>query len=130
VYACDQSSIVFAAVAISRFIEDRTDWSIKRFVRSARHYRTGQTRADDHPDLAALFAASKPDHAALDCSWTVDNGAKPHEATFYPRQTPTAIPSPRPFFNSSAAERLITVSIRGDAMRPARYRARSEFTTN
>jgi hypothetical protein len=35
------------------------------------------------PDLAPLFGASKPDNASLDCSWTVDNGAKPHEASFY-----------------------------------------------
>jgi hypothetical protein len=35
------------------------------------------------PDLTPLFQASKPDNAALDCSWTIDNGAKPHEASFY-----------------------------------------------
>jgi hypothetical protein len=35
------------------------------------------------PDLAPLFQDSKPDTAGLDCSWTVDNGAKPHDATFY-----------------------------------------------
>lgn len=34
-------TIVFAALAVTRFIEDRTDWSIKRFVRTARRYRTG-----------------------------------------------------------------------------------------
>jgi hypothetical protein len=38
-------SIVFAALAITRFIEDRTGWSIKKFIRTARRYRTVQIRA-------------------------------------------------------------------------------------
>lgn len=38
-------SIVFAALAISRLIEDRTGWSIKKFVRTTRRYRTIQIRA-------------------------------------------------------------------------------------
>ncbi len=38
-------AIVFAALAVSRLIEDRTGWSIKSFVRTARRYRTIQIRA-------------------------------------------------------------------------------------
>lgn len=38
-------SIVFAALAITRLIEDRTGWSIKKFVRTTRRYRTVQIRA-------------------------------------------------------------------------------------
>jgi transposase len=38
-------AIVFAALAITRFIEDRTGWSIKKLVRTARRYRTIQIRA-------------------------------------------------------------------------------------
>jgi hypothetical protein len=38
-------TIVFAALAISRLVEDRTGWSIRRFVRTARRYRTVQIRA-------------------------------------------------------------------------------------
>jgi hypothetical protein len=38
-------TIVFAALAITRLIEDRTGWSIRRFVRTARRYRTIQIRA-------------------------------------------------------------------------------------
>ncbi len=38
-------SVVFAALAVTRFIEDRTGWTIKRFVRTARRYRTVQIRA-------------------------------------------------------------------------------------
>ena len=38
-------TIVFAALAISRFIEDRTGWTIKQFVRTARRYRTVQIHA-------------------------------------------------------------------------------------
>ena len=37
-------TIVFAALAVTRFIEDRTGWSIKKFVRAARRYRTVQIR--------------------------------------------------------------------------------------
>lgn len=38
-------AVVFAALAITRLIEDRTGWSIKKFVRTARCYRTVQIRA-------------------------------------------------------------------------------------
>ena len=38
-------SIVFAALAVTRFVEDRTGWSIKKFIRTARRYRTVQIRA-------------------------------------------------------------------------------------
>ena len=38
-------TIVFAALAITRLIEARTGWSIKKFVRTARRYRTVQIRA-------------------------------------------------------------------------------------
>ena len=41
-------SIVFAALAVTRFIEARTGWSIKRFVRTARRYRTIEIRAGQH----------------------------------------------------------------------------------
>ena len=36
---------MFAALAVSRLVEERTDWSIRRFVRTARRYRTVQIRA-------------------------------------------------------------------------------------
>jgi transposase len=38
-------AVVFAALALTRLIEDRTGWSIKKFVRTARRYRTVQIRA-------------------------------------------------------------------------------------
>ena len=41
-------SIVFAALAVARLIEDRTSWSIRKFVRPARRYRTVQIRAGQH----------------------------------------------------------------------------------
>jgi transposase len=46
-------SIVFAALAVSRWIEHRTGWSIKRFVKTARRYRTIQIRAGEHVITAA-----------------------------------------------------------------------------
>lgn len=41
-------TIVFAALAVTRFVEERTGWSIKKFVRSARRYRTVQIRIGQH----------------------------------------------------------------------------------
>ncbi len=38
-------TIVFAALAIGRLVEDRTGWSIRKFVHTARRYRTAQIRA-------------------------------------------------------------------------------------
>ena len=37
-------AIVFAALAVTRLIKDRIGWSIKKFVRTARRYRTVQIR--------------------------------------------------------------------------------------
>ena len=37
-------TVVFAALAITHYLEDATGWSIKRFVRSARRYRTVQIK--------------------------------------------------------------------------------------
>jgi hypothetical protein len=41
-------TVVFAALAVTRFIEGRTGWSIKKFIRAARRYRTIQIRAGPH----------------------------------------------------------------------------------
>ena len=41
-------TIVFAALAVSRWIEAQTDWSIRKFVKTARRYRTIQIRAGQH----------------------------------------------------------------------------------
>ena len=40
-------SVVFAALAVTQWIEDQTGWSIKKFVRTARRYRTIQIQAGD-----------------------------------------------------------------------------------
>lgn len=41
-------NIVFAALAVTRYIEASTGWSIKRFVRTARRYRTVQIQVGKH----------------------------------------------------------------------------------
>jgi hypothetical protein len=41
-------AIVFAALAITRYLEAATGWSIKKFVRTARRYRTVQIRVGKH----------------------------------------------------------------------------------
>jgi hypothetical protein len=46
-------TIVFAALAVSRWIEHQTGWSIKKFVRTARRYRTVEIQAGEHTITAA-----------------------------------------------------------------------------
>ena len=46
-------TIVLAALAVSRWIEAATGWSIRRFARTARRYRTIQIQAGDHIITAA-----------------------------------------------------------------------------
>jgi transposase len=46
-------TIVFAALAVSRWIEDRTGWSIRKSVRTARRYRTIEIQAGAHTITAA-----------------------------------------------------------------------------
>jgi hypothetical protein len=46
-------TIVFAALAVSRWIETQTGWSIRKFVRTARRYRTIEIQAGDHTITAA-----------------------------------------------------------------------------
>jgi hypothetical protein len=46
-------TVVFAALAISRWIEQATSWSIKKFVRTARRYRTIQIQAGSQTITAA-----------------------------------------------------------------------------
>ena len=44
---------MFAALAVTRHVEARTGWSIKRFVRTTRRYRTVDIRAGQHVLTAA-----------------------------------------------------------------------------
>ena len=46
-------TIVFAAMAVSHWIEHQTSWSIKKFVRTARRYRTVTIQAGRHTLTAA-----------------------------------------------------------------------------
>jgi transposase len=46
-------TIVFAALAVSRWIEDTTGWTIKRFVRTTCRYRTVRVRIGEHVLTAA-----------------------------------------------------------------------------
>ncbi len=41
-------TVVFAALAVTRFVEDLTGWSIKKFVRTARRYRTVRISTGKH----------------------------------------------------------------------------------
>ena len=46
-------TIVFAALAVSRWIEHQTGWSIRKFDRTARRYRTITIQAGEHTITAA-----------------------------------------------------------------------------
>jgi hypothetical protein len=46
-------TIVFAALAVSRWIEAQTGWSIRRFVKTARRYREIEIKAGQHVITAA-----------------------------------------------------------------------------
>jgi hypothetical protein len=46
-------TIVFAALAVSRWIENTTGWSIKKFIKTARRYRTIHIQAGEHVITAA-----------------------------------------------------------------------------
>jgi transposase len=46
-------AIVFAALAVSRWIERQTGWSIRKFVKTARRYRTIEIQAGPHVITAA-----------------------------------------------------------------------------
>src|SRR3954452_13064705 len=46
-------TIVFAALAVTRWVEEITDWSIRKFARPARRYRTIQIQAGAHTITAA-----------------------------------------------------------------------------
>jgi hypothetical protein len=48
---------VFAALAVSRWIEDRTGWSIRNFVRTSRRYRAIEIQAGPR----TITAADPPD---------------------------------------------------------------------
>ena len=46
-------TVVFAALAVSRWTEAQTGWSIRKFVRTARRCRTIEIQAGDHTNTAA-----------------------------------------------------------------------------
>jgi hypothetical protein len=46
-------TIVLAALAVSRWIEEATGWSIRKFVRTARRYSTVEIQAGAHTITAA-----------------------------------------------------------------------------
>jgi len=46
-------TIVFAALAVGRWIESQTRWSIRKFVKTARRYRTIEIQAGQQTITAA-----------------------------------------------------------------------------
>jgi hypothetical protein len=50
-------TIVFAALAVSRWVEAQTRWSIRRLVRTARRYKTIEIQVGVHTISAAASAS-------------------------------------------------------------------------
>ena len=65
---------MFAALAVSRFVEDATGWSIRKFVRTARRYRTVKIRLGQHQ-----LTAEDPLPAHLREALTQINRTAPHQ---------------------------------------------------
>ena len=68
-------TIVFTALAISRWIENQPGGPIRKFVRTARRYRTIEIQAGPHTITAAdplrtTCASPRPDPRALRCALT------------------------------------------------------------
>jgi hypothetical protein len=58
-------AIAFAALAVTRLIDTSTGWSIKKFVRTARRYRTVQFRAGQILTAEDPHATRRPRRLAL-----------------------------------------------------------------
>jgi len=56
-------TIVFAALAVSRWIENTTGWSIRKFVKTARRYHTIEIQAGTHTITATDPLTSELRHA-------------------------------------------------------------------
>jgi len=67
-------TIVFAALAVGRWIERQTSWSIRTFVRTARRYRTIQIQASPHTVTAADPVPDELGQALEAISGTADFG--------------------------------------------------------
>ena len=67
-------SIVFAAMAVSHWIEHQTGWSIKKFVRTARRYRTVTIQAGKQ----TLTAAEPPPDDLADALAKIHNSGGTH----------------------------------------------------
>jgi Transposase DDE domain len=81
-------SIVFAALAVSHWIERQTGWSIKKFIQTLRRYRIVTIRAGNHTLTAAdplpadlqdiLAAIASPNDAPSDSAESSGGGAGAH----------------------------------------------------
>ena len=81
-------SIVFAALAVSHWIERQTCWSIKKFIQTLRRYRIVTIRARNHTLTAAdplpadlqdvLTAIASPNDAPSDSADSSGGGAGAH----------------------------------------------------
>jgi hypothetical protein len=74
-------TVVFAALAPSRRIEQQTGWSIRKFVKTARRYRTIQIQAGSHTFTAAdpipaSSASPRPDPRPNRCTLIWPNSGR------------------------------------------------------
>ena len=85
-------SIVFAALAVGRLIEERTGWSIRKFVQTTRRYRTIEIQAGTHTITAADPIPTS--FARRSAESTAPTHADPRLGYRRPEMTAPAGPSP------------------------------------
>jgi transposase len=78
-------SIVFAALAVSHWIEHQTGWSIKKFVQTLRRYRTVTIRAGNHTLIAADPPAADIQDVLATITTTAEAPATPAAAVRPPK---------------------------------------------
>jgi hypothetical protein len=76
-------TIVFAVLAISRWIEDTTGWSIKKFVKTARRYREIKIQAGEHI-LTAADPLPADLRTAVEPSSSEPEGTNPSQLRLHP----------------------------------------------
>jgi len=84
-------SIVFAALAVTKFVEDRNGWSIKKFVRTARRYRTVPANTSSPPKtpFRPTYATHSPSSAERAAAAVDTNLSQVGASSTNPAEGPT-----------------------------------------
>ena len=107
-------TIVFAALAVSRWIENQAGWSIRKFVRTARRYRTIEIQAGPHA-ITAAHPIPGDLRQALDCALPVVVTTAPEatDASGVPVQCVPGLSGGTPDHNAAALAGHTVVHLHG-----------------